>query len=360
MKRFQIAVIIILIICSQLACRLQRDANHPAAADPDPWDSVRTAIDNSDYDEITVIIGNSNGNVFSYSKGDSSSDSVYDLASASKWFSSATILRLVEADILSLENHPQEFIPWWTADPNDARSQITLAQLLSFTSGFRVEPAGAACVGDSGTTLDACGQELYATYFEFPPGCNFYYGPVHLHIAALMAEYATGKDYNTLFQEQIGQPLGLSSSSGFFNPSLENPRPAGGASGTANDYARFLHALLTKEILSASFELMISDHTPSETVSLTSSPLSRQAYEWHYGFGLWRECLAETWQAECDEHIIVSSPGAFGWYPWIDVNNGYYGVIAVQERYRLFNNPSERSVEFGISLRPLIEAALDQ
>lgn len=359
MKRFQITVSIILVICSQLACRLQRDANRPAAAEPDPWDSVRMAIDNSDYDEITIIIGDRDGNVFSYSKGESSPDSVYDLASASKWFSSATILRLVEADILSLENHPQDFIPWWTTDPNDARSQITLDQLLSFTSGFSVGPTLASCMGDSRTTLDACGQELYATHFEFPPGTNFYYTPAHLHIAALMAEYATGKDYNTLFQEQIAQPLELSSS-GFFKPSLENPRAAGGGSSTANDYARFLHALLTEEILSASFEIMISDHTPTGTIALTSSPVSRYSYEWHYGFGLWRECLAATWQAECDEHIVVSSPGAFGWYPWIDVNNGYYGVIAVQERYRLFNIPSEKSVEFGISLRPLIEAALYQ
>ncbi len=364
-----------LFICfiSVFACRTSGTENSTPniIADPPPtitvedsqgnssWTAVQLAIDQSDYDEITVIIGDESGNLFSYSKGASSPDETYALASASKWLSSATIMQLVEAGILDLADHPQKYIPWWTEDPADPRSQITLAHLLSFTSGFNLGAFESSCVSDRKTTLDACAQILYKEHFEFSPGSTFYYGPAHLHIAALMAELATGKDYNSIFQEYISIPLGLSSFAGFFTPSVENPRAAGGASSTPNDYARFLHALLSGEILSDSFTNMISDHTPSSLVNIEVSPVTRQGYEWHYGFGLWRECLAKTWQPDCDENIFISSPGAFGWYPWIDVENGYYGLIAVEEKIRVLNRPSEESVEFGITLRPLIEDALN-
>ncbi len=335
----------------------------PSGANPSSgsWEAVIAAIDQSDFAEITVIVGNTDGNVFSYSKGSSTPNKVYPLASASKWLSSATIMRLVEAGVLSLDDHPQDYIPWWTDDPGDPRSQVTLAQLLSFTSGFNIGAYERSCVFEADTTLDACGRQLYENNFEFAPGAKFYYGPAHLHTAALMAEYATGKDYNALFQEQIVQPLGMSSASGFYIPSTQNPRASAGASSTANDYARFLHATLSGSILSDSFAMMTADHTPTGAVNIISSPITQLGYEWHYGFGLWRECLADTWQPECDDKMIVSSLGAFGWYPWIDMEDGYYGLIAVQEKMSAGGQkPTEKSVTFRNAIRPLIAEALAQ
>ncbi|MBT3240507.1 MAG: beta-lactamase family protein [Chloroflexi bacterium] len=371
-KSRSLQIFFFIAIMSIFACRRTGIETPTTLPNPDPlptsegvvqnkalWDLVREEIDNADFEEITVIIGDKTGNLFSYSKGASSPDKIYALASASKWLSSATIMRLVEQGILDLEDHPQKYIPWWTNDPADPRSQVTLAHLLSFTSGFNLGAFESSCVGDRKTTLDACGQILYEEYFEFSPSTTFYYGPAHLHIAALMAEYATGKDYNAIFQEQIANPLGLNPGTGFFTPSLENPRAAGGASSTPNDYARFLQAIISGEILSDSFELMITDHTPTSSVIIDTSPVTRQGYEWHYGFGLWRECLSKTWQPDCTKNIFISSPGAFGWYPWIDLENEYYGLIAVEEKIRILNRPSEESVEFGILLRPLIEAALE-
>jgi hypothetical protein len=40
---------------------------------------------------------------------------------------------------MSYDDHPQKYIEWWTSDPKDERSWITLSQLLSFSSGLITE-----------------------------------------------------------------------------------------------------------------------------------------------------------------------------------------------------------------------------
>ena len=46
------------------------------------------------------------------------------------------LMRLVEEGVLSLSDNPQDYLSFWTESSDDARSRITLAHLLSFTSGF--------------------------------------------------------------------------------------------------------------------------------------------------------------------------------------------------------------------------------
>jgi hypothetical protein len=48
--------------------------------------------------------------------------------------------------------------------------------------------------------------------------------------------------------------------------------------------------------------------------------------DWHYSFGFWLECQSSTF--DCDGVGRISSPGAYGAYPFIDYELGYVGILA--------------------------------
>ena len=299
--------------------------------DVDSWERLRDAIDAADLPDVTLLIGTADGVAFSHSKGSSTAEQVYPLASASKWLSSITALKLAEAGVLALEDAPQDHLDWWASDPTDGRRDITLEQLLAFTSGFQGDMADVSCVEDGGSTLDACAREIHDTQFAFDPGTTFYYGPAHQQVAGAMAAAATGRRWNRLFREQIGDPLGLEPTTGFALPSLDNPRVAGGGTASANDYGTILTALVGGALLAqASVEVMSADHT-GDGVLLASVPEAvSEGSTWHYALGCWRECDGEEYTAACDEPGVLSSPGLFGFYPWWDQARGFWGVLATQ------------------------------
>ena len=297
----------------------------------DDWEPLRAAIDASELEDVTVLIGTADGVAFVHEKGTSQSDTVYALASASKWLSSVTALRLAEEGTLTLEDNPQDHLSWWTADAADPRSAITVEQLLSFTSGFGGDIDGVPCVEDGDSTLEACAQEIHDTLHTYEPGSTFHYGPAHLQVVAAMASAATSRRWHRLFRQQIGDPLGMAPTTGFALPSLDNPRAAGGGTGSAQDYASFLIALSSGQLLSAaSLEVMAADHT-GDGVTLAGLPATAMdGRSWHYGLGCWRECAGETHTADCEKPGVLSSPGAFGFYPWWDQGRGLWGVVATQ------------------------------
>ena len=70
------------------------------------------------------------------------------------------------------------------------------------------------------------------------------------------------------------------------------------------------------------------------SASVAYSPvLDARGQDWHYGYGAWIECTATY---DCDETTRISSPGAYGAYPFIDLEHGYYGIIARQGRLGTF------------------------
>ena len=97
------------------------------------------------------------------------------------------LMRLVEEGVLNLSDNPQDHLSFWTESADDARSRITLAHLLSFTSGFEGSTGlgaqeGVACIEDAETTIEACAEAIFASglledggYFAYEPGTTFYY-----------------------------------------------------------------------------------------------------------------------------------------------------------------------------------------
>lgn len=73
-------------------------------------------------------------------------------------------------------------------------------------------------------------------------------------------------------------------------------------------------------------------------------------------------CNKPVYDAECDANPVISSPGAFGFTPWVDFGlasgRGYWAIIAMEEPIGVGVDPSRSGVTLQIQLQPLIEAAL--
>ena len=73
-----------------------------------------------------------------------------------------------------------------------------------------------------------------------------------------------------------------------------------------------------------------------------------------YCYGNWAECpsaMYGTWPASCDGSSLRSSCGKFGFYPWWDVKNDYYGLVGMYSRDAL---ASKWGNELGNEIQPLI------
>lgn len=305
-----------------------------------------------------LIIGDADGPLLTREYGSFSIDDRHLIASASKWLTAMIIMSLVEQGVMSLDDQPQDYISWWSDDPADARSRITLEQLLAFTAGFDTGPAASSCVSDPQTTVDDCAREFHDGGLRYEPGTTFYYGPAHMQVAARMAELAAGQRYTDLVDLQLGATLGLSETY-FRVPSASNPRASGGAESSASDYAKILRAILQGSFLSGVNDQLEQVRT-APPVDIASAPiaLAEAGVEFRYALGHWRECTEPAWTASCENRQVASSTGAFGWHPWIDYDNGYYGVLAVFELEIDGSSPGSESIQFAHTLQPLIEAAL--
>lgn len=364
MRRRTLLTVIAASTLSHLACaggcgRLESQCE--VAGQPEPpehWRAVCEEFDAIDQPrELSLQVGDASGAILTYTRGSITPQSYHRIASASKWMAAAAIMRLVERGELSLQDHPQDYIEWWTSDPEDSRSQITLGHLLSLTSGFGGSPLEVRCVNRARSDLDACSRELYDEYFVHEmPGQTYHYGPVHMHVAGLMAQEATGRSWSELFAAEVVAPLGLDERTVYTVAGEDHPRIAGGISTTGEAYAEFLRAQLAGEYLPGQLEVMAVDRTPSGQVTLAHSPLTEAGREWHYGYGLWRECPEEIFSAACVEHVRISSPGAYGFYPWIDRRHEYWGVLSTDRS--ILTGAATDSVLAGERVQPLLEAAL--
>jgi CubicO group peptidase (beta-lactamase class C family) len=69
--------------------------------------------------------------------------------------------------------------------------------------------------------------------------------------------------------------------------------------------------------------------------------------QWHCALASWRKCDTPTFTSQCATQRLVSSPGAFGWTPWIDYDRGYWAVIGMPDE-------ASNGVALEQQLQPLI------
>lgn len=343
---------------------LEPDAGADAGSGPDGavsdrWAAVEAMAAGYEIEDLVLVVGDETGIRFVYDKGAHQIDSQLAIASATKWYSAAIFARLIDRGVLALSDHPQDHLDYWTSDPTDPRSEVTLEQLLSFTSGMADPPVNASCTSDPRQTLQACARELYDGAFQFAPGTAFYYGSSHFHVAAAMAEVATGSRWVDLVAAELAGPLGLSADTGFVARAANNPLVAGGMRSTARDYATYLEAFFTGRHLPNWTTALSEDRTAQVVFEASPVAVALPGSAWHYALGHWIECNSDRFDPDCVDDRIYSSPGAFGFYPWIDRSAGYWGVLAVQLPPNApEGTPVRRSYGLVSTVRPLILEAL--
>lgn len=266
--------------------------------------------------------------VYSKTFGSFSRKEHYQIGSATKWLTTSVILSMIKDGLISLDGTSGKWLDW-----KGKKGEITIRNLLSLTSGFHIPPAEAPnYLYTPGVSIKDCVDSLYRDYELLDdPGKIASYGPVGFVIAGRIAEVAAGISWQQLFWERLGNPLGFDRQKTKYN----SQQLAASLVTTMEEYGRFLEMINNrgiyrgKTILSPELvrEQMI-DQWAKDT-RIESSPYMLVNKSFHYGLGVWRECPDPSDVRECDKELIVTCAGMFGWYPWIDIKNDYYGLLAM-------------------------------
>ena len=222
-------------------------------------------------------------------------DTVYEMASLSKQFTAAAILRLSESGRLGLDDHISQYFP----NLPSVAGGITIRDLLNHTSGlpdtdYLYVVLGLPQIYTPTVVSDFYFQSLKALNFE--PGTDWEYSNMGYFLLSEIVEQVSGQPFGAYLQQNVFVPAGLAStvycpqppanlaqgyqvSGGAFQPiksdNLSLYMGAGGLCTTAGDLVRWQQALASGRVVSpAGYLAMISPATLPNGKLLT------------YGFGL--------------------------------------------------------------------------
>lgn len=157
-------------------------------------------------------------------------DTVYDLASVSKVFTSIALLSLADAGVVSLDVGIGEWLPSFRSS---SRSGVTLAHLLSHTAGL--PPVHARTLQHSVRGLRtehphwvtpdraALLDDILTLPLDVPPGSDKVYSCLGYITAMAVAEAATGLPWKTIVHERVLAPLRLERTTFSPDPALTAP-----------------------------------------------------------------------------------------------------------------------------------------
>ena len=135
------------------------------------------------------------------------------------------------------------------------------------------------------------------------------------HAQALALRMGLGSMNSNQLTEEVRTQLGR-----IFNFEYENLALAGGVETSAEQYALLLQALINNKLyLSSQLGKKAICTLPGPCPTARFSPVKEN---WSYSYHHWVE-LDENGQTEA-----FSSPGAFGFYPWISADKKFYGIVA--------------------------------
>lgn len=294
----------------------------PIAAQVEKW--VASGV----YPGAGILIGCGDRTLLERYFGTYNPGTVVHIASAGKWLAAATIASVVDSGQLRWDDPVSKWLP----ELDGAKGRATLRQLLSHTAGYPdYQPEDRP--RDDYQTLAESVAHIVPLPADGEPGTHFRYGGLAMQVAGRMAEVATGKSWEILFQSRIARPLGMRDTA--FTPvSAEpgfSPMLGGGARTTLRDFAHFLQMIDAngrfrgRRILStAAIAEMQRDQvgkaqfSPRQFVEQVRADTRTSVY----GLGEWRE--------EVDAQGRPTLLGSAGWagaYPWIDKTTHSYGFI---------------------------------
>ena len=249
-------------------------------------------------------------------------DSKIRVASAAKWLAAATVLTVIDKGHIKLDDPVSKFLPLYTGE----KGEITIRSLLSHTSGL---PPNSIYIKSKEISLQQSVDSIaLKCNLLASPGTMFGYGGVSLQVAARICEVATGKDWETIFRENLTEPCQMFSTD-FGKNNYVNI--GDGAYSTGEDYAKFLLMVLNKGIYkgtqvlsSTSVQEMLNDQIANTTVGYSPYRFKSVKQSKYYGLGVWIDRIMVLDSSATE----ISSQGAKGFTPWINTCKNLVGVIS--------------------------------
>lgn len=244
-------------------------------------------------------------------------DTDMNIASASKWIFGAYLVQLRGGKLT----------------PQDIQALTMQTGYTHFRYGSCVKWLPSRKIGE---TVASCLAHGGNDQFSPAELGRFYYGGGHyqhyasesLHLGALN---------NTGLQQEISNQLGPE-----LHLRYDSPQLAAGVASSADGYARFLQKLLRGQLaLAAQLGRYAVCTNPATCSQADNTPIPANE-SWHYSLGHWVEDDPNSGDG------AFSSPGAFGFYPWIDAQKQFYGILA---RHELSAQAAYHSVLCGRSIR---------
>ncbi|MEO8854703.1 MAG: serine hydrolase domain-containing protein [Ginsengibacter sp.] len=266
------------------------------------------------------------------------------IASCSKWLSAALVMTFVDDGKLRLEDTVGQFLPILS---KYNKGRITIADCLSHLTGIDGGNGkkSRSLITDN-QNMDQVMEKIALLPIEGKPGTVFHYSNIGLEIAAAVVEKISGKDFKELFKERIAIPCDMENTN-FGTEKI--PLAAGGIISTPQDYIHFLQMILQngtydgeKVLSKESVIKMQQDYTKDARKS--HSPDASGTFD--YGLGEW---IFEKGKVRAN---VVSSPGLFGSFPWVNNQRKYAGFLFVfninrqgrEEEYKELQNIIDQQI----------------
>ncbi|MDZ4370896.1 MAG: serine hydrolase domain-containing protein [Phenylobacterium sp.] len=149
-------------------------------------------------------------------------DTLFQVASLSKWLTALGVMTLVESGKIDLDAPVDQYLKRWRLPPGDFDNrQVSVRRLLSHTAGLtdglgyggfepgepiQSLPASLTRAADASPGRDG------ATRVGEPPGEQWNYSGGGYTLLQLLIEDVTGEPFNTYMQRQVLAPLGMTRS----------------------------------------------------------------------------------------------------------------------------------------------------
>ena len=314
----------------------------PAVVEPDEFSEVTRYIEagyrGMGLPGAALVVWQDGQVIYEKYFGAYSYETVVPLASASKWLSAAVIMTLVDDGLIDLDAPVSRYLTGFSGD----MARMTSRQMFSHTSGLVDFPGDWDYTSTPGAFAAKVARE---GIMRAKPGTEVRYAGASMQVVGAIAEKVTGRAWNDLFLERIAKPCGMTTTTFARKPINTNPTLAGNASSSMRDYGRFLDMIAHKGVCNgkrviseASIAEMQRDQTGA--LPLVQASSDRRGRQSHYGLGEW---LDE--QAPDGRTIQVSSPGAFGFRPWLNLDRNLYGVFMMNRQDARDTGAVERSFD---------------
>lgn len=270
----------------------------------------------------------------------------FRLASVSKQFTAAAILKLQDEGVLDVRDP----VCKWIQPCPEAWAPVRIHHLLSHTSGIpdlmarpgwgarRVTPA----------TLDELTEDSKHYGLQFTPGTKVRYDNAAFNLAAAIVEKASGQAYETYLREALFEPLGMTETGlgevsglarGYANfpgglaaqdkANVSIILGAGAAYSTLDDMLAWQRALHHGRVLTPySYAQMVADHAPAEAHE------RGRAKDRLWGYGLFTDTIGRRVSPSLDDRQVFHTGSWSGfrnlvtWQPESDIT-----VIVLSNNY---------------------------